>query len=296
MSDKHVSGSISLISPELWPGVNAPRDPLGHKGTFGSVCIVGGASGMTGAALLAGRSALKAGAGRVYVCLAQPNPEITVDLLQPELMLRHAEELPALASQMDALAVGCGLGRQPFAIDLLRSLIMTPQRCPMVIDADALNALATGVFQPQWDPDKVVLTPHPAEAARLLDMTTAEIQRDRTSSIRKLADRYYAWIILKGHASLVCSPSGDVFQNPTGDVALATAGTGDVLTGLIASLLGQGHSMQSAVCAGVWLHGAAGQYLRTQLGGPVGTTASEVIEAIRYLRNHPQWQPPRQLA
>ena len=262
------------------------RDPQGHKGTFGSVAILGGAAGMTGAALLAGRSALKSGAGRVYVCLAQDQPELSIDIGQPELMLRSVDETLAMTSQIGAWGVGCGLGQQENAIAWLRTLFRLRQDKPMVLDADALNALARGDAAPIWGSGKVILTPHPTEAARLLNTSTQVVQRDRIESARRLAAQYQAWVVLKGHGTLIANLEGECFINPTGSVALATAGTGDVLTGLIASLLAQGHDVQCAVCAAVWLHGAAGQWMTTKLGGPVGVTATEIIDAIRLLRNN----------
>ena len=278
--------SCQTITPALFAGVFAMRDPQGHKGTFGSVAILGGAAGMTGAALLAGRSALKSGAGRVYVCLTQDQPELSIDIGQPELMLRSVDETLAMASQIGAWGAGCGLGQQDNAIDWLRTLFRVRQGKPMVLDADALNALARGDAAPIWGSGKVVLTPHPTEAARLLNTSTDRIQTDRIENARRLAAQYQAWVVLKGHGTVVANPEGECFINPTGCVALATAGTGDVLTGLIASLLAQGHDIRTAVCGAVWLHGAAGQWMTTQLGGPVGVTATEVIDAIRHLRNN----------
>ena len=283
---KHPAASCQTITPALFSGIFAMRDPQGHKGTFGSVGILGGATGMTGAALLAGRSALKSGAGRVYVCLTQDSPDLSIDIGQPELMLRSVDETLAMASQIGAWGVGCGLGQQDNAIAWLRTLFRVRQNKPMVLDADALNALARGDAAPIWGSGTVILTPHPTEAARLLTTTTDLVQRDRIESARRLASQYQAWAVLKGHGTVVANPEGEFFINPTGSVALATAGTGDVLTGLIASLMAQGHDIRTAVCAAVWLHGAAGQWITTQLGGPVGVTATEIIDAIRRLRNN----------
>lgn len=277
----------TTITPAMFADIFGERDPDGHKGTFGSVAILGGASGMSGAALLAGRSALKAGAGRVYVCLAQAEPELTIDIVQPELMLRTVPETLEMAPQISAWGAGCGLGQLDDAIGWLRGLFRVRQGKPMVLDADALNALARGDAAPIWGAGKVVMTPHPTEAARLLNTTTELVQRDRIDSAKRLAAQFQAWVVLKGRGTLVASPAGEVFLNPTGSVALATAGTGDVLTGLITSLLAQGHDERTATFAGVWLHGAAGQWLVSQQGGPVGITASEIIDAIRMLRNNP---------
>lgn len=280
-----VTAPTRLNTPSLFEPVLCARDPDGHKGTFGSVAILGGAAGMTGAALLAGRSALKAGTGRVYVSLAQAHPDVVVDYVQPELMLRRAQDMLAIASQMDAWGVGCGMGTSDASARLLDTLFETRGTTPTVIDADALNLLAGRNGPVAWSDSQVVLTPHPAEAARLLKTSTAIVQSDRTGSVRALAKRYKAWVVLKGRHTLIASPEGDLVINPTGSVSLATAGTGDVLTGLIAGLLAQRFTMECAILAAVWLHGAAGEVMCHQLGGPVGVTASDVIEGIRILRN-----------
>jgi len=281
-SPNHDSIKMTQIS-ELFEA----RDPQSNKGTFGSVGILGGAPGMTGAVVLAGRMALKAGAGRVYVGLAQTSASISLDTHQPELMWRQADSLLELAPQITGWAVGCGLGNATKAFDWLRTLFQTRGAAPMVIDADALNALAHGDVSPTWGAAPVVITPHPAEAARLLQTTVKVIQHDRRLAAHTLAERFNAWVVLKGHQSIVASPQGQCQVNTTGNVALASAGTGDVLTGLIASLLAQGFAPAIAVPAGVWLHGAAADVLARRLGGPIGVTASELIDEIRLLRNQP---------
>lgn len=273
------------ITPTLFASVFDQRCAQGHKGTFGSAGILGGAHGMTGAALLAGRSALKSGAGRVYVSLAQHQPDVVVDYGQPELMIRPAQEMLTSSQPVRAWGVGCGMGTTAHAIELLTELLRVRGTTATVIDADALNAIANASVKPDWTDEHIVLTPHPTEAARLLKTTTVVIQSDRIRAAKRLASQYRAWIVLKGHRTLVASPEGVLYINPTGNVALATAGTGDVLTGLITGLLAQGYDVESAVCAGVWLHGAAGEVMTHKLGGPVGVTASEVVDAIRILRN-----------
>jgi len=281
-SPNHGSIKMTQIS-ELFE----PRDPQSNKGTFGSVGILGGAPGMTGAVVLAGRMALKAGAGRVYVGLAQTSASISLDTHQPELMWRQADSLLDLAPQITGWAVGCGLGNATKAMDWLRTLFQKRGAAPMVIDADALNALAYGDVSPTWGTAPVVITPHPAEAARLLQTSVKVIQHDRRLAAHTLAERFNAWVVLKGHQSIVASPQGQSQVNTTGNVALASAGTGDVLSGLIASLLAQGFDPAIAVPAGVWLHGAAADVLARRLGGPIGVTASELIDEIRLLRNQP---------
>ncbi|MFW8566211.1 NAD(P)H-hydrate dehydratase [Orrella sp. 11846] len=281
--------SIPMIQPEDFADVFQPRDPSGHKGTHGSAAIYGGATGMTGAAILAARSALKSGSGRIYVCLAHDSNDahnLQIDWAQPELMIRRLHDILGTKTPIQAWGIGCGLGHCPEVLITLRTLLSEISDQPKVLDADALNALARQDIDAHWDAQTTILTPHPGEAAYLLGCTVNDIQTDRLRSAQTIASKYQAWTVLKGQQTVVATPDGDCFINPTGHVALGTAGTGDVLTGFMTSLLAQGHTVQTAVFAAVWIHGAAGQWLAKHHGGPIGITASEVVEAIRYLLNH----------
>ena len=279
--------NIDPIHITQFAGVFAKRDPAGHKGTFGSTAIVGGASSMVGATVLAARTALQSGSGRVYVGLTQQASGFTLDILQPELMWRDVPSLIALAPQITAWAVGCGLGDSAYALHCLKSVFTARGQQPLVIDADALNALARGDVSNTWGAGPVVLTPHPTEASRLLKTDTASVQADRVTAAKQLATTYGAWVVLKGQHTLVCNPIGHCQVNLTGNVGLATAGAGDVLTGLLTSLLAQGFAPEVAVPAAVWLHGSAADRLARAHGGPIGLTASELIGEIRSLRNKP---------
>jgi hydroxyethylthiazole kinase-like uncharacterized protein yjeF len=157
---------------------------------------------------------------------------------------------------------------------------------PLVLDADGLNALSAGAASKTWGSGEVVLTPHPTEAARLLGVPTPEIQADRTAAAQALAQKYGAWVVLKGSGTIVCAPDLSWQINPTGNVALATGGTGDVLSGILVSLLAQGFPAAIAVPAGVWLHGAAADVLVEHGVGPIGLVASDLADAVRDLRNH----------
>ena len=259
-----------------------PRRNNTHKGSFGNAGIIGGADGMVGAALLAARAALKLGAGRTFVgCLSGAS----VDSAQPELMLRPAADLVALDG-LSVLAVGPGLGASDAARTLLASAI--GRDVPLLLDADALNLvaadprLAEAVARRSGD---TLLTPHPAEAARLLGCTTAEVQCDRIANALLLAERYHAAVVLKGAGSVCALPNGQWFINPSGNPGLASAGMGDVLAGIIAALIAQGCPPVTALLAGVHLHGLAGDRLREAIGGPVGITASEVTDAARAILN-----------
>jgi hydroxyethylthiazole kinase-like uncharacterized protein yjeF len=269
-----------LISTELFRNLLLPRKRNTHKGDYGRVGIVGGAPGMAGAALLAGRAALQLGAGRVYVGMLE---RLAVDPLQPELMLRAANETPGLA---DVLAIGPGLGQATEALDLLRRVV--DSTLPRVFDADALNLLAAHpvllgkVSRGDTPP---VLTPHPAEAARLLGTTTDAVQADRLAAALELALRHRAVVVLKGCGSVVATPEGQWFINATGNAGLASAGSGDALTGMIAALLAQHWPPLAATLAAVHLHGAAADTLAAEGIGPIGLTANELIPAARNLLN-----------
>jgi hydroxyethylthiazole kinase-like uncharacterized protein yjeF len=255
-----------------------------HKGDYGSVGIIGGASGMLGAAFLAGRAALKLGAGRVYVgFVAEDGP--SVDPVQPELMLRTADQIFAL-DHLACLAVGPGLGQSGEARTLLTAALGSP--LPLVLDADALNLLAqhSALRTPLlFRTAPTLLTPHPAEAARLLGTATPSVQADRVAAALKLAEMHRCGVVLKGAGSIVAWPDGRWAINSSGNPGMASAGMGDVLTGILAALLAQGLDARTALECGVYLHGAAADALVQSGIGPVGVTASEVIDAARRLVN-----------
>jgi ADP-dependent NAD(P)H-hydrate dehydratase / NAD(P)H-hydrate epimerase len=268
-----------------------PRDS--HKGLFGTVAVIGGANGMIGAPLLAGRAALKLGAGCVHVGLLAENAPV-VDAVQPELMLHPAQEIfsPPFALSLSkgkqaAIAIGCGLGTSIAAQKLLYEALM--RDTALVIDADALNLLAR---QPDLQDDlrirqtASVLTPHPGEAARLLGCDIKEIQADRVATVRKLAQKFACSVVLKGADSLCATRDGKLFVNKTGNPGMSSAGMGDVLSGMIAAFIAQGMTADNAMLLAVHLHGAAGDALAEQ-GITVGMTASDVTEWARWLLN--QW-------
>lgn len=267
------------------PALFARRGPDTHKGSFGTVGVVGGGPGMTGAALLAARAALKIGAGKVLVGFAQEAAPLACDPLQPELMLRDARSLLEEDWGVTAWVAGCGIGTGALAANTLSELFVLRREAPLVLDADGLNLLAGGDIQPNWGAGPVVLTPHPAEAGRLLGIATAEVQADRPGAAWQLARRYRAWVVLKGAGTVVCAPDGLLRVNTSGNPGLATAGTGDVLAGMLGSLIAQKLPLDQAVAGAVWLHGAAADALVAQGVGPIGLTAGELADAARALRN-----------
>lgn len=254
------------------------RARTSHKGSYGEVQVIGGADGMLGAPLLAARAALRAGAGRVRVgFLASSAP--TVDLLMPELMLTSASALPD--HRATSLCVGCGLGVSGQAVQRLRSALGCDR--PAVFDADALNLLAESAeLATLLSRRKAasVLTPHPLEAARLLGSDAASINSDRIRAARDLARGYGAFVVLKGAGTVVAAPDGHVSINLTGNPLLATAGTGDVLAGMIGALLAQGLEAWDTARVGAAWHGACADTLAAQ--GQARMTASDLLLALRH--------------
>ena len=262
---------LSLVDPEMFLELLAPRPPGGHKGTFGHVLAVAGSRGKTGAAALTGLGALRAGAGLVTVAsAASAIPQIAAHA--PELMTEPLAETPlgsiALTARLDAIAegktviaMGPGLGRDPDIRELVTGALAAFDQ-PMVLDADALMEHVSG------SPGRIrVLTPHPGEMARLIGKTTAEVQRDRLGVARAFATGRGVTLVLKGQRTVIAFPDGRVWINPTGTPALGTGGSGDVLTGLIAGFLAQfPETPDEAVAAAVYLHGLAGEIGARTLG------------------------------
>ncbi len=277
------------VTPELFGAQLCPRLRNSHKGHHGNAGIIGGAPGMVGAAILAARAALRLGSGRVYVGLLDAQAP-ALDIQQPELMFRTTNDL--VAGQLTVLACGPGMGTGDDARRLLESA--SKLALPLVLDADALNLIATDhstqtALSTRTAP--TLLTPHPAEAARLLNSSVAAIQADRLSHALTLAKRCNAFVALKGCGTLIVSPDQQWFVNTSGNPGLATAGSGDVLTGIITALLAQGWPPLEALLAAVHLHGHAADDLVAQGQGPIGLTAGELIDSARAGLN--RWISPR---
>jgi hydroxyethylthiazole kinase-like uncharacterized protein yjeF len=245
-TSEHIPATAHLIGP---PSGHV-RLHASHKGSYGDVAVLGGGPGMRGAALLAASSALHAGAGRVFVAMLDVNA-VELSANTPELMWRAPQ---ALDLPHSTVVCGCG-GGAAVAPWLPRVLDESKQ---LVLDADALNAIAADPSlqqRLQRRPQPTVLTPHPLEAARLLDCTTDAVQADRLAAAHALATRYNAVCILKGSGTVVAATGQTPAINPTGNARLATAGTGDVLAGLVAARLAAGHSAWDAACQAAYRHG-----------------------------------------
>jgi len=279
-----------LNAPALFARWLPARDFATHKGTFGTLAVIGGDTGMCGAPILAARAALLAGAGKVHVAFVGSGAP-PYDPPHPELMLHAAERLAPDA--MDALSIGCGMGGSERARDLLQRALQAG--VPTLVDADALNLVArddalAATLAAHATP--CVLTPHPLEAARLLGADTRAVQRDRLAAARALAARYAAVAVLKGSGTVIAAPDGRLAINPTGNAGLATGGTGDVLGGMIGALLAQRLPPYEAALAGVYLHGLAADTLSAQGDGPAGLSAGELAPTVRRLMNR-LFYPPR---
>ena len=270
-----------LAEPVLFANVLKPRPRNFHKGMSGSLAIVGGAAGMVGAALLAGRAALKLGAGRVYAGLLE---EHSVDPGAPELMLRHPDD--ALGLDLDAIVIGPGLEQGERAETLLGAVLAS--ELPCVLDADALNLIAENEDLRKSCARRradTLLTPHPAEAARLLAETTANVQADRLKAARALSTNLNAHVVLKGNGSILVARDGHWFINTSGNPGMASAGMGDVLAGILGALLALKFTGEAALVLGVHLHGCAADECVRSGAGPVGLTASELIEPAHRVWN-----------
>lgn len=284
--------SVTFAEPDMeWVGATIaagllpPRPADSHKGTYGHLLAYAGSPGKTGAAVLVGRAALRTGAGLCTLAVSESmRAELTGE--QPELMTAGRTEP---ADGQDALAVGPGLGSGDAVRELVTGLVRTCD-LPMVIDADGLNALAAlkdGLEILRSRKGATILTPHPKEAARLLEQEVGRIQEDRLAAARFLAVKSGSVVVLKGHRTVSAMPDGRAAFNSTGNPGMATAGTGDVLSGIIGAFLAGGCAPFDAARLGVFLHGLAGDLAACETGMD-SLIASDLLEqlpgAIQWLR------------
>lgn len=248
-----------------------------HKGTHGHVLVIGGDSGMSGAALMAGQAALRSGSGIVTLA-TRGSHALVLTPAQPELMCRRAEsvdELMPLINKASVIAIGPGLGLEGWGRALFARALVS--NIPLVVDADALNLLAETSFKREsW-----VLTPHPGEAARMLGVTTDEIQNDRPAAVTALQARYGGTVVLKGAGTLICGSKLSLC--PYGNPGMAVGGMGDVLTGVIAACVAQGQSLEQAANTGVLAHALAGD--RAASKGMRGLLPSDLLAELRSVVN-----------
>jgi len=276
---QYADSAGSLLSPEFLTARLNPRLRNSHKGSFGHVLAVGGIAGMSGAIRLCGEAALRSGAGRVTLATDPVHADL-INLSRPELMvkaIRGENELNAQLSADHVVAVGPGLGRSEWSVSLLKACLEMTNA--LVVDADGLNLLAEHSREKPVKHDNWILTPHPAEAARLLGCTASEIQQDRVFSALAIAKRFGASVVLKGCGTIVANSSGDYSICPQGNPGMATAGSGDVLTGVIVALLGQGLSCFDAARLGVLAHAIAGD-LAAEKMGQMALLAGDITDCL----------------
>jgi hydroxyethylthiazole kinase-like uncharacterized protein yjeF len=274
---------LNVIHPRDFAAMIGPRSAESNKGSYGHVLVVGGSVGKAGSVAMAGMAALRAGAGLSTVATAK-SALPTVAGFCPELMTEPLPETDAgtiatsagvrideLLKSMTVVAVGPGISRDPHTATLVRSLVVH-QKMPMVVDADGLNAFEGHTNDLNGKDRLLVITPHPGEMARLVGRSVAEVQKDRLGIARQFAREHELIVVLKGHRTLVVQPDREAWVNTTGNPGMATGGTGDILTGMVAGMLGQEKRAQNpqsamlAVCAAVYLHGLAGDVMRETVG------------------------------
>jgi ADP-dependent NAD(P)H-hydrate dehydratase / NAD(P)H-hydrate epimerase len=279
-----------VLTPDLIRTVFLPRPSDAHKGHTGHLLVIAGSPGKTGAAAMTATSAMRAGAGLVTLGIpATLNPVLEAQVTEamtdplPETVKGILGEasfnrIMDLLSDKKCLAIGPGIGTAPETKTLFGRLLQENTK-PVVIDADGLNILAghTEILKDIDTP--MVLTPHPGEMARLIGTTSADVQNNRIKCVRDFAEKFNVHIVLKGAGTLVAHPDGRVFINPTGNPGMASGGMGDVLTGIIAGFMAQGHSIELSAHAGVYLHGAAADSLAKNKG-PFGYLATDVMNNL----------------
>ncbi len=288
-SVKSIISSSGILLRENIIGNSLPRRARNsHKGSFGWVLGIGGNSSMSGAVRLCGEAALRAGAGKVTLATS-PEHAAMVNLTCPELMVRgvrRGKELKTLLQQISVVVIGTGLGQTSWSENLFKTCMKTA--LPIVLDADGLNILAR--LHPHMGEQgdlprgRWILTPHPAEAGRLLGCKASEVQRDRVAVAAQLAERFDATVVLKGCGTVVADPSGRYAICPLGNPGMASAGTGDVLAGVIGALIAQGLDLWDAATVGVTAHASAGD-LAARAIGERGLIASDIIRQLPRVLN-----------
>jgi ADP-dependent NAD(P)H-hydrate dehydratase / NAD(P)H-hydrate epimerase len=280
---------LSLSEPALFAHLFRPRVSDSNKGLYGHALVIGGSRGKSGAAAMAGIAALRAGAGLVTVASTEDalgNIAAHAPELMTEVLSRDESARAGMLERKNVVAIGPGLGQDPETVQFVRQMVEQTQ-LPMVVDADGLNALAG--HPTRYRPPRI-FTPHPGEMSRLNGRTIAEIQADRIGMARSFATERDVYLVLKGNRSVVAAPDGRVWINPTGSPAMATGGTGDVLTGLIAGLAAQfPKQLDLAVLAAVYLHGRAGELGAAKLGEKslIATDLFQFLpEAMREVADH----------
>lgn len=260
---------------------NLPKLPLreedSNKGTFGKILNISGSEYMTGAAYLSSVAALKIGAGYIELASHENVLKATASLA-PEVVLAPLNKIQEIIKSSTVLLIGCGLSTSTEAVQIFKSTIKLAEKIPTVIDADGLNILSQNKIKL---PENVILTPHPKEASRLLHCSLDDVLKNIEECAKKISKIYKCVTVLKSHKTIVTSQDGTIYQNNTGNSALAKAGSGDVLAGIISGLLAQHMNIFDAASLGVHLHGLAGDFAKNDLTA-YGVLASDTIRYIPY--------------
>ena len=278
---RSMSPAVDILTDEVFEGCLPKRCRGAHKGDFGHVLVIGGDYGMGGAIRLAAEAALRVGAGIVSVA-TRPEHVNIVSGGRPELMchqVQQASDLDRLLTRATVIVLGPGLGQSDWARAIFEHVLDAPQ--PKVLDADALNLLS----QMPEQSDNWILTPHPGEACRLLDVPCSDVQDNRYAAVESLQDRYGGVAVLKGVGTLICSPEGETVLCPAGNPGMASGGMGDILSGIIGGLLAQKLSLLQAASVGVLAHARAADEAVAQGGGERGLLATDLLAHIRNLVN-----------
>ena len=262
------------------------RDKNSHKGTFGTVLSVSGSYGMPGASILAAKAALRSGVGKLYaVCPPENYTALAVSVPEAVLILADIEkDLAPVFENLDAASsvlVGPGLGITQKRKDFVKELL-SKAKVPVVVDADGINAIASDIEFIKKVKADIVFTPHAKEMSRLTGLSVLEIEQNRLNIAKAFAMEYGVYLCLKGANTLVATPTGELFVNMTGNPGLATSGSGDLLSGIMASFIAEGQTTLSAVLAAVYLHGEAGDRAAKTISER-GMMASDIVENLPYL-------------
>jgi len=284
---------LSLITPREIAPLISPRSREANKGSFGHVLVIGGSLGKAGAAAMAGMSALRIGAGLSTVATAK-SVLATVAGFHPELMTEPCDETEAgtislraleyghldkLVKGKTVLAVGPGISRHPETSEFVRTIV-EKYPVPTVLDADGLNAFEGEAAKLAGQRRPLVITPHPGEMARLTSLSIPEVQKDRIGIARSFAGEHGIYVVLKGHRTLIAQPDGEIWVNTTGNPGMATGGTGDILTGMVAGMIAQNPSrILEAMISAVYLHGLAGD-VACETTGEQSLVATDLIQAL----------------
>jgi hydroxyethylthiazole kinase-like uncharacterized protein yjeF len=282
---------LNLITAREIAPLIGPRSPIANKGSFGHVLVLGGSTGKAGAVAMAGMAALRAGAGLSTVATAKSvlatvagfHPELMTEPLEEtdtgSISIRARQQLDALAERKTVLAVGPGISRHPETAELVRGVVRK-YKLPIVLDADGLNAFEGRSAELKNRAGALVITPHPGEMARLAGSTIPAVQHDRLNVARTFAREHELIVVLKGHRTLIAQPDGTIWVNTTGNPGMATGGTGDILTGMVAGLIAQNPDrIADAVIAAVHLHGLAGDVARESMGEH-SLVATDLLSAL----------------